>query len=57
MGRQNLAKATIAEPEKQCSESFLMAPEDPYVISHWISLFISETRLVDGSQYPPKTLY
>ena len=27
------------------------------VISHWISLLISETRLVDGSRYPPKTLY
>ena len=30
---------------------------DPSVISEWWQWFVSEARRVDGTNYPPKTIY
>ena len=42
---------------ERCPDDILTNFQDVHSLSHWLSLFVTETRRVDGSRYPPKTLY
>ena len=32
-------------------------PYDYTALSHWLALFVTEVRKIDGERYPPKSIY
>ena len=43
-------------PSEQVPDSVLESTE-PVVLSRWLSLYLAETRKINGEPYPPKSLY
>ena len=51
-----LQQRNMQQPEDPCPTDVLLT-KDPALLSKWLSLFVLETRKLDGSEYPPKTLH
>ena len=51
-----LQQRSKQQPEDPCPTDILLTKE-PELLNKWLSLFVLETRKLDASEYPPKTLH
>ena len=59
----NFMQWKMSRNEQFCEEREKQVPDDiletacPEILCKWLGLYVAETRKIDGSCYPPKTLY